>query len=209
MVHELVFTTDNPCSTTIYDSEHPDEIVYYVDSVQDGKKFFTIVERQGQELAKLQWHESTPDVIHFAADILPPTRMNVWMKPSLIPFVNTRTFTDVKKRKYKWKHVGSGSAMELWCEDLSEPIAVFEKSLPVTNRKASLKLDDRAMEVQDLVVISFLFLEKVNRIRAQASNSRANAIAAVSSFGVNNSAQVAPGRDRPKQSGQAVAPPKF
>jgi len=169
MIHDLVLTSDNPCWTAIYDSARPDEMIYYVDSVQDGKKLFTIVERQGQEIAKLEWHESTPDIVHIGAGLLPPTSMNIWMKPTVIPFVRTRNFTDMKGRKYKWKHVGPGSSMELWSADLkSEPIAVFQRALPVCDQKATLKLGDRAVEIQDLVVISFLFLEKSMRIRAQS-----------------------------------------
>src|SRR6201999_3779438 len=81
----------------------------------------------------------------------------------------TRSFTDVKGRKYKWKHVGPALAMEaslifaycyqradarpsqLWSDDLkNEPIAVFQRALSVCDQKAMLKLGDRAMEIQDL-----------------------------------------------------------
>jgi len=199
MVHELVFSVDNPCSTTIYASGHPDKIIYHIDSLEEDKKFYTVVTREGQELAKLQWHESTPDVVHLGAGSdMPSTRMNVWMKPSLLPFNHTRSFTDVQGRKYKWKHVSAGEAMELWSADLEgEPIAVFQKALPVSDRKAMLKMGDRALEIQDLVVISFLFLEKENRIRATASNSRGNAIAAVASVGTYSSGPVNPSKENP------------
>jgi hypothetical protein len=86
MVHEFVFTVDNPCSTAIYESINPEEIIYYVDSLEDGKKVFTVVERQGRELAKLEWRDSTPDIVHIGGGISPPMRMTSWMKPSWNPF---------------------------------------------------------------------------------------------------------------------------
>jgi hypothetical protein len=68
-----------------------------------------------------------------------------------------------------WSLTWSLFTIQLWTPDVeNEPIARFQKALPAVNdRKAQLTLGDRAMEVQDLVVISFLFLEKENRIRGQ------------------------------------------
>jgi hypothetical protein len=86
MVHEFVFTVDNPCSTAIYESTNPEQIIYYVDSLEDGKKFFTVVERQGQELAKLEWRDSMPDIVHIGGGVLSSRRMSSWMKLSWIPF---------------------------------------------------------------------------------------------------------------------------
>jgi len=77
--------------------------------------------------------------------------------------------------------------MQLWAEDLpSEPIAAYQRSYPINNQKAKLILGDRALEIQDLVVISFLFLEKENRLRAISATLRASALAVASSDGMYN-----------------------
>ena len=48
------------------------ELEYSVDSVDEGDKFFTVVKLgMGKELARLEWKESTPDIVSFASDALP------------------------------------------------------------------------------------------------------------------------------------------
>jgi len=170
-VLELTFTVDCPWSTEIYDSGGPDEIIYYVGSSRDPRHRITIVQREERELARLHWHESSSDEVQFAGGLRLKTRMNTWMKSSFFQFADSgsRSFTDVKGGKYTWKHVSPDSeSMELWSSDIKiEPIAKFQKSLPAIGGQASLLLSDRALEIQDLAVISFLFLEKENKIRAK------------------------------------------
>jgi len=78
MVRELIFTDENPCSTMLYFSNSDDpntvsedevELEYFIDSIIEGGKNYTVVE-----------------VVSFAGNALPTQRMNMWMKPSLIPF---------------------------------------------------------------------------------------------------------------------------
>jgi hypothetical protein len=84
--------------------------------------------------------------------------------------------------------------MQLFAEDdKKEPMARFIRSLNLTNRKvtphtttyqpAQLVLDHRGAEAQDLVIISFLVLERRRREADNESGTRAGAMASVGSFG--------------------------
>lgn len=89
---ELHFTSDNPSYTQIYNAAETDilKIIYDIFPYEDSEthRFYTIVKRAGSEIARLEWHESTPDVVTWKdQDVLAgSTRMNIWMRPSVVPF---------------------------------------------------------------------------------------------------------------------------
>ncbi|KAL4252332.1 hypothetical protein ABKN59_002573 [Abortiporus biennis] len=109
-----------------------------------------------------------------------------WLKKSLIPFKGEVTFSDDKKRLYKWKGNLAGVELELYNEDdkYKDPIAKFHKRRRLPNPEDSSKppiwteskliLTERAAEIQDLVVASFLFLEKSRRTNETTSQNRAD-----------------------------------
>ena len=97
---ELYFTSDNPSQTQIYNGAETDifKIIYEVRPVQENNRMYTIVERAGSELARLEWHDSTPDIVIWSRKDKPPglttgpTRMYNWMKPSIVPFIQFVSF---------------------------------------------------------------------------------------------------------------------
>lgn len=72
--------------------------------------------------------------------------------------------------------------IKLFAEDdgFKEPIARFVKSRVDralgTTTPATLALTERAVQIRDTVVISFLFLEKTRRTNETASQSRADVL---------------------------------
>lgn len=59
------------------------------------------------------------------------------------------------------------SSVEIRDEKFGGPIAQFSKSVKWAQRPATLTLDTRAQDIQNLVVISFLMLEKDNRMKGR------------------------------------------
>jgi hypothetical protein len=85
IVRYFIFSTDNPCSTTLYFSDSPNsqpqpqspDLEYIIES-EYGKKLFTYIFLSiVQELAKLEWRGSTPDIVHFTGNVLQKKRINV------------------------------------------------------------------------------------------------------------------------------------
>ncbi|KZS89406.1 hypothetical protein SISNIDRAFT_489362 [Sistotremastrum niveocremeum HHB9708] len=172
----LIFLEDNPSNTLIYiDSElvAGSNPLYTVKTYFSDKQVTTVVEKDGTgQIASLEWRESTSDVVH-----LPPLEavsLRDWMKPSLIPFNRSVSFVDHHERKYNWKGNGPGEQLSLWTKEVTDgPIARYEPSHRwQPGKKAQLRLAPRATEIQDLVVVSFLFLEKHRRTNENSHLTR-------------------------------------
>ncbi|KAI1797350.1 hypothetical protein LXA43DRAFT_849896, partial [Ganoderma leucocontextum] len=110
----------------------------------------------------------------------PPTSLRNWLQTRAAD--ENASFKDDSGRKYQWKGTTYSKTLELFAEDdgYKEPIATFKKSrlnlgedLPA--EPASLTLTERAVEIQDHVVISFLFLERLRRGQENTSQNNANA----------------------------------
>jgi len=182
---ELIFSEDNPCNTQIYASGDAqfEKPLYTVETppVKDGEKTLTKVYKGtagGELLGTLEWHDALSDVV-----ILPGEKgqsMHSWMKGGIIPYTpkQTRSFKDNQGRKYSWKGVTPGGKMLLYSSDIeNDAIVGFEKTWrSKPDEKAKLVLAPRAEEICDLVVLSFLFLEKERRIQDQASQSRGDVL---------------------------------
>ncbi|KAI0087303.1 hypothetical protein BDY19DRAFT_244750 [Irpex rosettiformis] len=184
----LTLLLDNPCNTTLV--SQTGQTLYTVSTEHTKKATTTIVRNVDQEVvASLEWRDVRPDRVTFGnkKDI----SLADWMKKSILPFKDDLMFTDDEGRKYKWKGNSAGRSLELYSADdnFTSTIARFQPShrIPpsqlivnatsgptdstptLVNPPASgrtspiLELAPRAVAIQDLVVTSFLFLEKSRR----------------------------------------------
>ncbi|KAI0346072.1 hypothetical protein BDW22DRAFT_716198 [Trametopsis cervina] len=193
----LTLTRDNPSNTTLVSQEG---VTLYVVVSEHTKKAMVTTVRDAHEkvVASLEWREVLPDKVVYGDK--KAISMGDWMKRSLIPFKDDVTFTDDEGRKYKWKGNSAGRSFELYSADdnYASTIARFYRSrrIPVTppsdptegfastptlvntptTAPARLDLTPRAVQIQDLVVTSFLFLEKTRQINETESQSRADVL---------------------------------
>ena len=70
------------------------------------------------------------------------------------------------------------SRIQLYADDAdpSSPIARFQMSRKSSDRPAALLLDARALEIRDIVVLSFLFLEKSRRATHNSTQHKADVL---------------------------------
>ncbi|CAL1716872.1 unnamed protein product [Somion occarium] len=177
----LVLTPNNPVNTTLVTEEG--KAYYTVFTEHTNKASFTQVRDVNEEIiGSLEWRDTLPDKVTYGRN--KTVSIWDWMKKSIIPFKADISFSDDQKRSYKWKGNSAGRSLELWTSDSIAPIALFhaprrlpnpeDKSLPPIWTKAKLILNTRAQEIQDLVVTSFLFLEKNRRMNETTSQNAAD-----------------------------------
>jgi len=181
----LVLQPDNPCNTTIIDEE-TGKVMYQV-ATEHGKSTVTRAKNAvGESIASWEWRDVRSDIITLGNGT--PTSVSSWLKKSLVPFKDTVTFKDASGRNFKWKGNGAGMQFELYIEtDKISPIAQFRKSRRVANaetRAATLTLNGIGKEIIDLVVISFLVLEKARRGKETSMLNRAQSEALGGAFSV-------------------------
>ncbi|KAH9856603.1 hypothetical protein C2E23DRAFT_866008 [Lenzites betulinus] len=176
----LTLSPDNPSNAAVLD---PDGKELYTVYTEHGKATVTHVQSADEELlASLEWRDVLPDKVTLAGKS--PVSIRDWLHTSLVPFYlkDDVGFQDDAGRKYKWRGNAPGRAFELYTEDdgFKEPIARFARSrvdrASGSRTPATLVLTARAAEVRDIVVISFLFLEKTRRTNETASQSRADVL---------------------------------
>ncbi|KIM40466.1 hypothetical protein M413DRAFT_445923 [Hebeloma cylindrosporum] len=181
----LVLQPDNPSNTKITDKD-TGELVYTVHTEHEKETITYVKDAEGKILAQWEWHDTRSDIVTLGN--AKPMPSSVWLRKSLIPFNSSVSFKDDKARSFKWKGVEGGGQMELYSsEEKNHPIAAFSKSLRYTDRKvnppaqvfrdATLTLGTRAQEITNLVVISFLMLEKTRRMKETSQGSVASALA--------------------------------
>ncbi|KAJ3534053.1 hypothetical protein NM688_g7191 [Phlebia brevispora] len=200
----LTLTPDNVSNTTITSSTG--EVLYYVITEHTKKATYTCVRNAQQEvIASSEWQDVLPDKVTIGNR--KPMSLAVWMRRSMIPFKDDISFTDDQGRKYIWKGNSPGRAFELYTADdrYTAPIARFNRSRRIhvdplatvpsdpaasvvsltptvvdskgARTPATLVFLPRALEIRDLVVVSFLFLEKTHRINETESQNRADVVA--------------------------------
>ncbi|KIJ28948.1 hypothetical protein M422DRAFT_269733 [Sphaerobolus stellatus SS14] len=173
------FTSYDPWDTQLIPDTSLDEFpAYTVNSVQKRQKLFgrfktdgdsyntvtTITDDEDVLIASLVWNENLPDTVIYGGQ---PTSINNWMHRPLLD-ASKRTFQDEKGRKYEWRNIRKYRRMELYAEDKPEesiirflPANKDFKTGEITTSK--LILTERAAEIYELVIVSFLFLEKTRR----------------------------------------------
>ena len=81
--YNLIFQTDNPCNTRIFESD-TGALVYDV-TTELGKETVTKVKRDdGETIASWQWNDFKSDVITLGRS--PPVSVDAWLRKSLLPF---------------------------------------------------------------------------------------------------------------------------
>lgn len=170
----LILEPDNPYNTNIHDDK--DGRILYQVMTEHGQEIVTKVKNiEGDIIACWQWRDPRPDIIALGTG--QPVPLGAWLKKSMMPFKESVTFEDGIGRHFKWKGLGTAPLpLELYSEDNKKhPIAQFVKShsiftssptdpSPSLQRvQAKLLVDERGQQILDLVVVSFLVLEKNRR----------------------------------------------
>ncbi|TBU59989.1 hypothetical protein BD310DRAFT_876064 [Dichomitus squalens] len=178
----LTLSPDNPSNTTIFDPDN--KALYTVHTTHDKETVTHVKNAEDEELASLEWHDVLPDKVTVGHKA--PTSLRDWLHTSLVPFylMDDASFKDDSGRKYKWRGNSPGHSLELFAEDdgYKEPIARSIRSLRTRNgglqRPTQLLLTERAVQIRNVVVISFLFLEKGRRVNEKTSQNMADVMAA-------------------------------
>ncbi|CCM00080.1 uncharacterized protein FIBRA_02107 [Fibroporia radiculosa] len=184
----LTLNPDNPCNATI---SATDGLVLYVAHTDTGKNASTtrIFNADDVVIASLQWKDtgfSASDKVTLGERA--PVSIGSWLSKSMVPFKDDVSFKDDTGRRYKWKGNSPGRSLELYTADdnFRQTIARFHKSYidrkvdPPALVPAKLLLLPRANEIRDIVVSSFLFLERSRRTGEISIVNRADAIALAS-----------------------------
>ncbi|KIK62440.1 hypothetical protein GYMLUDRAFT_499412 [Collybiopsis luxurians FD-317 M1] len=169
----LIIESENPYNTNMYD-EQDGRILYQVMTESTPDAVTQVRNIDGETIASWQWRE--PRAITFASGY--PVPLGSWLKKSIMPFKDSVTFQDQVGRHFKWKGLGTGLPLELFSEDdKKNPVACFVRSHVLPSMpsgtwtspsgpyrvKARLSVDQRGREILDLIVISFLLLDKHRR----------------------------------------------
>ncbi|KIJ32002.1 hypothetical protein M422DRAFT_53133 [Sphaerobolus stellatus SS14] len=176
------FTKHDPWDTRLIPDTSLDEFpAYTIKSEQKRQKLFGLIQTDGGSyntvttitddedvlIASLLWNENLPDTVIYREG---PTSMNNWMHRPLL---------DARGRKYEWRHIEKYRQLELYAEDKPEESIVnfipankdFETG-EITPSK--LILTERAAEIFELAIVSFLFLEKKRRRKEKDAERLAN-----------------------------------
>ncbi|KII89831.1 hypothetical protein PLICRDRAFT_52976 [Plicaturopsis crispa FD-325 SS-3] len=179
----LVLEADNPCNTTITDID-TGKTVYAIKTYYTDKKTWTEIKGLcGEVVATAEWRDLRADIITLWNG--PKIPQSAWLKKSNVPFKDTVYFEDLEGRKFKWKRNGPDMSLECFAsDDKRNPVARFVKPKRYMNDEtdppsraespATIHLDLRGADMQDLIVISWCFLEKSRRARERPTLNRAD-----------------------------------
>ncbi|KAM5538532.1 hypothetical protein V8D89_007865 [Ganoderma adspersum] len=167
----FTLSPDDPSNTTISDTGPDGTALYSVSTRRRWSGTTTYVANvHGAVLASLERRFVLNDRVILGWN--QPVSLREWMRmglPNKHSIMET-SFRDESGRKYKWRGhtIGGASALELFTKDdeYAQPIARFDRSRETSDRceePATLTLTRRALEIRDLVVISFVFLEHERR----------------------------------------------
>ncbi|TFL04165.1 hypothetical protein BDV98DRAFT_362435 [Pterulicium gracile] len=182
----LVLLPDNPTNCEFIDTLD-DETAYEVRTVYNPQSatITTVRNGAGAVIGSFEWKDVRSDVVTFGADGVTMSSGD-WLKKSRVPFKDTVTFEDSRGKTFKWKGNSPGLSLSLFIEDdKQQPVARFQKAHRILDKStdpptqvqvaAQLLLDERANEIRNEVVLSFILLEKSRRARESSTNNRADA----------------------------------
>ncbi|KAF7799791.1 hypothetical protein EIP86_011033 [Pleurotus ostreatoroseus] len=183
----LTLTPNNPNNTEITLSDSPG-VVYKVTTERNGVAATTrVYDKDSREVASLDWRASSPDGVTFGEQDLSAVSVTQWMKKSLVPFKRKNmldasdTDTDISRSPTAKGESTAGKAWipqsvkKLFAEDdgFKTPICRYEDDRltngfgrPQNLSEAQVVLTPRAQEIQNLAIVSFLFLERHKRKEA-------------------------------------------
>jgi len=171
---------DNVCNMSLRDEDL--KVLYTTETVFPGSKTLTHIRNGDDEIiATLEWRDILSDKVTIGTK--EKITLSSWLKKSTMPFTHTATFKDDAGQSYRWEGNGPGLQLQLFAEDSSskEPIARFVKSHEGNSPKvpatpAQLHISPRGLEIRDLVVLSFIFLEKSRRMNENSNQARADVL---------------------------------
>ncbi|KAI0043251.1 hypothetical protein FA95DRAFT_1575239 [Auriscalpium vulgare] len=172
----LTFKQDNPCNTTILADDAA--VLYTVaTSFADADKPVTYVHTPyGERVAEWEWRDARSDILTLG--MRPQVSASAWLKKSIIPYKGTVTFKDDLGVEYKWTNNLPGQSLQLYGpQSKTEPIARFVRARKGQPQPSMLLLDECAKRMRDMVVVSFLLLERRRRESEVETSSRAAALA--------------------------------
>ncbi|KAJ1307541.1 hypothetical protein OPQ81_001638 [Rhizoctonia solani] len=192
---QLVFSKDNPSNTVLTPLNGEGPTYSVVAKLKNGSDMVTTFRKSEQGvpddweskpiIATLQWREVFSDKISLGGKPA-VSSSNIFKKRFMS---TTVSFSDEQGRRYEWRGYGAGLQMSLFEKGGKEAIAGFKRSRldPITQTldPALLTLSPRAVEIIDLVVVSFLSLEKNRRMDDNSSNNKADAMTS-GAIGIGN-----------------------
>ncbi|KZT41657.1 hypothetical protein SISSUDRAFT_1042429 [Sistotremastrum suecicum HHB10207 ss-3] len=164
----------DPTATDIFSEEG--ELVYTVSTSRPerhkkGRPVTSIHRASGDLMASLSWHP-----VNSAFDKVTIGAMHYEMidfKKGKLLLTETALFADARGRWYEWNRNKEINALELTAKDTDEKIVSVE--LVTRDGQAQptplLTFAPRAMELQDMCIMTWLFLEKQHRYKLHAANS--------------------------------------
>ncbi|KLO13934.1 hypothetical protein SCHPADRAFT_337163 [Schizopora paradoxa] len=177
LVFEL--THDSPSFTNIIRAGE-DKPTYKVSTeYPEGKHpLTTVTNGSGEFLGSLEWRPVFADLVIFGDKNSKPQRLSSWMSCGLFKG-QTVTFEDSHRRKYRWHGYtpwgdNPESSLKLYADDCPDsPIVTYVRPPGMTKtsevraweQRPKLILQPRAVEIQDLAIVSWLFLEKARRVK--------------------------------------------
>ncbi|PIL29769.1 hypothetical protein GSI_07974 [Ganoderma sinense ZZ0214-1] len=167
----FTLSPDDPSNTTISDTGPDGAALYTVSTRRRWNGTTTYIANvHGAVLASLERRFVLNDRVTLGRN--QPVSLREWIHMGLPDkhSIMETSFKDEDGRKYRWRGhiVSSASALELFTKDneYAQPIARFDRSQETSDRSeepATLTLTRRALEIRDLVVISFVFVEHGRR----------------------------------------------
>jgi len=168
---ELTVSPDDPCNTEIRTAD--DALVYDVCTRADGCHETTVVrDALKQVVARREGASAVEDEITIR-NVITHTRLVYWLRACEDANREYFEFEDAQAQRYRWigKWTDHHWSLELFVVDARDdlgPIAWFNRSYSTRSAskavasdvEARFILSPRAMEMQDLCVVSALFLEK-------------------------------------------------
>ncbi|KDQ21157.1 hypothetical protein BOTBODRAFT_194017 [Botryobasidium botryosum FD-172 SS1] len=171
----LAFSNDNPLHTIL---SSPHGVNYVIETQSKGPKAWTTYSRDnGDVLATLEWRDTLSDKITIGDG--PSTRLSKLFRRSNL-WGSSFILRGPDGEKYKWKGIGCGIQRQLHVSGSPEVVSTFCRSRKDRKtgemRPATLRVRASGMHMIDLIVISFLALEKGGRIKEKNARLSANAI---------------------------------
>ncbi|KAG9039452.1 hypothetical protein FRB95_010741 [Tulasnella sp. JGI-2019a] len=178
------FTNDNPNKTQLVDDSLK-RVVYDVRVDFEGKRPITFMRHlnadgsQGEIFGQLEWHDFFPDQMTFKGS-KKVKKTSFFSKAGMFGV----SFKDDQGRKYTWKGLGAGLQLQLHADDNfnpNMPIAQFQRTRrdystqPATVFPAMLFMTPRGVEIKELVIFTFLVLEKVRRTDENSTTNKLEA----------------------------------
>ncbi|KAI0067179.1 hypothetical protein BV25DRAFT_1795005 [Artomyces pyxidatus] len=172
---DLTFERDNPYNTTLIDES---KRTRYVVSTDFSPPFRTrVIDGAGTLVAEWAWRDTRPDpALNMRGRRTVP--VSRWLKKSMLPFKRTVTFKDDTGLEYKWEANASGVPLKLFGPySKTEPVARYlraRKELDGPDQPAQLFVDQCTEDVRDLIVVSFLLLERLRLWKQTKASKRSS-----------------------------------